>query len=303
MVRAPPAVHPLVPAAEPVIVRVHVPAVPPVEPTPIAGVETAVRVTAGPAAGTLAEETAFTAFDGVKVPSVTPAPAGVWVHFGVTEIVPLAFEVSYFTPETVTVAVCVGARPPISIVCVDVPLAEGVPTMETPLDDTVSPAQWTEVPLVGATFRWRYVSVAVVADVPLSVTVRVPALWFVPVEAIVGCVLAVIESLTFDDATDAISGVETAIPSSVAPGTVLTVAATVTSVPAATADVLMCRLVRLISSPLVTVVTAPVAPKSKVASAVPVANDAVDTSAEPGIGVEAIAAEPLTHVAPWLKAS
>ena len=142
-----------------------------------------------------------------------------------------------------------------------------------------------------------------VAEVPFRLSVRVPALRPLPVEAIVGCVLAVIELLVFDDATDAISGVETAIPSTVDPGEVLTVAVTVTSVPAATADVLMCRPVRLISSPFVTVVNAPVAPKSKVASAVLVANDAVDRSAEPGAGVEAIAAEPLTHVAPWFKAS
>ena len=83
----------------------------------------------------------------------------------------------------------------------------------------------------------------------------------------------------------------------------MTVAVTVTSVPAATPEVLMCRPVRLITSPLVTVVTEPLAPKSKVASAVLVANDAVVRRAVPGTGDEAIAAEPLTHVAPPLKAS
>ena len=90
-VSEPPAVQPFVLAPDaPVIVTFSLPAVP-VVPTPIVGTETSVTATVGAPAGTAADDTAFTAEEGVNVPALFV----VLVHnqLGVTLIVPFAFVV------------------------------------------------------------------------------------------------------------------------------------------------------------------------------------------------------------------
>ena len=154
-VSEPPAVQPsLLVLVEPVIVTFSLPAVP-VMPTPIAGTESAVTLTAGTTAGTTADDTAFTAVAGVKVPSVTAlavvGPAAVLHQVGVTVIVPLAAVVLYLTPVTSMVAEALFAKEPSTIVST-FPVNDAVAV--TPVVLTVAAAHVT-VPLPAVTVSFR----------------------------------------------------------------------------------------------------------------------------------------------------